>query len=471
LTGLCFEFKKSDKKNMLSGKIFSAMKNLHKLFVVFFVLFNYSCATQNQISAQRGYVNSQVFYDQLSPYGDWVENADFGFVWIPDVDQDFSPYSTSGYWVMTDYGWTWISDYPWGWAAFHYGRWDYNNYYGWFWVPDYEWGPSWVSWRTGNGYYGWTPMRPGMSISLSFGNDYRDLDRWNFVRESDFGRADIYRYYAHRNDYNTIIINSKVINNTYIDQSRNTTYISGPSRNDVQRVTGRKINSYSIRDNEKPGQVLKNSQLQIYRPQMRKTNDRGQKPAPSKISNIEEVRQTRDRNSPNQRNRVSPVENNRREQKQPQKQNDRRNQEQQQIENKIQQQQNRQKQEQTQPQRQNDRRNQELQQNERKVQQQQQQQDQQKQIENKNQQQQVQQRQQQQQVERQNQQQQVEKQQRQEKQQDQQRQVRQQERSNQQQQVKQQREEKRQSQKQTPKSQEEQKQQNSDPQKNKRNNR
>lgn len=329
---------------MSIGKVNFAIKNFYKISLIIFVLLNYSCATQNSVSAQQRYIDNQVFYDQLSPYGEWVDYPSYGYVWIPDVDPYFSPYSTSGYWVMTDFGWTWVSDYPWGWATFHYGRWDYNNYYGWFWVPDSEWGPSWVTWRTGNGYYGWTPMRPGISISLSFGYDYRDSNRWNFVRERDFGRSDIHRYYVDRNDYNRIILNSRVINNTYIDQSRNTTYIYGPSRDDVQRVTGRKINNITIRDSDRPRQVLKDNQLQIYRPRIQNNNDRDQRPTPIKITNLKDIKPTRERISPDQRDNFSPNENNRREQQShPQRQVERSNQSprQQQIEKRNQEQQKR----------------------------------------------------------------------------------------------------------------------------------
>ena len=376
---------------MSSGKVFFVMKNLPKISVVLFLLLNYSCATQSPVSAQRGYVSTQIFYDQLSPYGEWVDYPNYGYVWIPDVDQDFSPYSTSGYWVMTDYGWTWVSDYSWGWAPFHYGRWDYDNYYGWFWVPDNEWGPSWVTWRSGNGYYGWTPMRPGISISLSFGYEYRDLDHWNFVRDRDFGRSDIYRYYADRSEYNTIIVNSTVINNTYIDRSRNTTYIAGPSRDDVQQVTGRRISNFSVRDNDRPGQVLKNNQLQIYRPQIQQTSDQYQKPAPSRITNLKDVKPTRERNAPDQQRRVSPMENSRREQQQSQPQRQverqRQSQPQQQIE--------RQNQEQQQQQQQIEKRNQEQQQQQQQIERRnQEQQKQQQQIERRNQNQQQQQKQQ-----------------------------------------------------------------------------
>ena len=86
-------------------------------------------------SAQEGSVSYQRFYDDLSPYGAWVEYPNYGYVWIPNAISGFSPYATGGHWVLTDEGWTWDSDYPWGWAAFHYGRWDYDNAYGWFWIP------------------------------------------------------------------------------------------------------------------------------------------------------------------------------------------------------------------------------------------------------------------------------------------------------------------------------------------------
>ena len=130
-----------------------------------------------QISAQGNNVNFQVFYDELSPYGDWVDYQNYGYVWIPNVGPDFVPYSTAGYWTLTNYGWTWVSDYDWGWAPFHYGRWSYDNYYGWLWVPGNEWGPSWVNWRRADGYYGWSPMEPGISIYLSFGRAIQQVQR------------------------------------------------------------------------------------------------------------------------------------------------------------------------------------------------------------------------------------------------------------------------------------------------------
>lgn len=260
------------------------------------------------VTAQQGDISFQVFYDELSPYGEWVEYPRYGYVWIPDAGPDFMPYSTQGQWIYTDYGWTWVSNYEWGWAPFHYGRWDYDNYYGWLWVPDNQWGPSWVTWVRSDGYYGWQPMQPGISISLSFGRDYRsDYNHWTFVRDRDFERPDIQRYYIDRSDNSRIMQNYTVINQTYNDRSRNTTYISGPAREDVQRVTGRKVRSVDIRENERPGQVLNNNQLQIYRPTIRNNQGSGEeRAAPKRITNIKEVKQPSERNAPNQQRNVSP---------------------------------------------------------------------------------------------------------------------------------------------------------------------
>lgn len=294
------------------------MKINIKILGFLFALFAVSVTTPKQASAQQDYVSLQVFYDELSPYGEWVESSQYGYVWIPDVESDFMPYSTEGQWINTNYGWTWVSDYPWGWATFHYGRWDHDNYYGWIWVPDYEWGPSWVTWRSASGYYGWQPMRPGISISLSFGNDYYNNynDYWMFVSDRDFQRSNVSHYYVNQTNRDRIIRNSTVINNTYIDNSRNSTYISGPARDDVQRTTGKRVSSVAIRENRTPGQVLKNGQLQIYRPNVRKNNDSGQKPAPTRITSREDVKRPAERNAVNQQRDASPANNSRQQQQQ-----------------------------------------------------------------------------------------------------------------------------------------------------------
>lgn len=295
------------------------------IYFAFVLLLSYSCATQQRQPSvgQDQAVDFQVFYDELSPYGHWVDYSNYGYIWIPDVRREFAPYSTNGHWVMSDYGWTWVSDYRWGWAPFHYGRWDYDDFYGWFWVPGDEWGPAWVTWRGGNDYYGWAPMRPGMTLQNSFDNNYRDINRWNFVRNRDFGKRDLERYYINRGNYSTIFNNSTVINNTTTDRRRNATYVAGPPEDNVQRATGRNINRVRIQDNERPGQKLGNDELRIYRPQVQRTTTR--QAAPPKVTDINEIKPARERGSGNNQRTITSVEDRRDQpQTEPRRTNDRR---------------------------------------------------------------------------------------------------------------------------------------------------
>ena len=127
-------------------------------------------------------VSYQTFYDELSPHGRWIDYPEYGYVWAPNIGPDFQPYSTGGHWVWSDeYDWMWVSDYSWGWAPFHYGRWFHDPFYGWMWVPGYDWSPAWVSWRTGGDYYGWAPIRPGINISIGFGNYNPPSNYWCFA--------------------------------------------------------------------------------------------------------------------------------------------------------------------------------------------------------------------------------------------------------------------------------------------------
>ena len=299
------------------------MKSYITITAILLVLILSSVMFPKQTSAQEANVSFQVFYDQLSPYGQWVNYLNYGYVWIPDAGSDFVPYSTGGHWLLTDVGWTWVSDYNWGWAPFHYGRWSHSNSFGWFWVPDNVWGPSWVTWRRADGYYGWEPMEPGLSINLSFGRAYDNHnDNWQFVRDRDIERSDINHYYINRTDHERIIRNSTVINKTYIDNSRHTTYISGPAREEVQRVTGRKVTPVVIQENDKPGQVLSNGQLRIYRPQIKINNDTKQKPVPSKIANLNNLKRPSESSTTNQQRNVNPQNiNNKVQPLQPQKSN------------------------------------------------------------------------------------------------------------------------------------------------------
>ena len=236
-------------------------------------------------SAQYPGISFQVFYDQLSPYGVWVDDANYGYIWIPDEGQGFYPYGTAGHWVFTVYGWTWVSDYPWGWAPFHYGRWNFDEYYGWIWVPGNEWGPAWVTWRSYNGYYGWAPLAPGITLQMSFNRGfYMPDDRWMFVRDRDFDREDLDRHFVGRRENHDLIRNARVIQNTRVDNSRNVTYITGPDAREIRKVTGRAIKPMPVKEDARPGRtIVEKGGVGIYRPPVTREEVKGQKPVPGKI--------------------------------------------------------------------------------------------------------------------------------------------------------------------------------------------
>jgi DNA segregation ATPase FtsK/SpoIIIE-like protein len=210
-------------------------------------------------------VNINVFQNALSPYGNWVVSASYGQAWVPRY-RGFVPYSTNGHWIYSSYGWTWASSYNWGWAPFHYGRWVYDPMYGWMWIPGYEWGPAWVSWRTGGGYYGWSPLGPGMNIGVNIGIGI-PYNRWVFAPCRYMGYRNINRYYVRPSHNTTIIRNTTIINNTTVINNRR--FVAGPNRSDVERVTGRPVNRVRIENASRPGATVTNrngNTVQMYRP-------------------------------------------------------------------------------------------------------------------------------------------------------------------------------------------------------------
>ena len=263
-----------------------------RVFGLLVILSMGALMVQQQASAQKVSVSFQLFYDELSPHGMWVDYPNHGYVWMPRGNPGFTPYATGGHWVFTNDGWTWVSDYPWGWATFHYGRWDYDNVYGWFWVPGNEWGPAWVSWRRSPGYYGWAPLRPGISINAASQNE-----QWIFVKEGDIAKSDVSRHYVNRSENVTIIKNSTVIVNTHKDSKSNVTYVAGPDRGDVEKATHGKVKSVAIRDNDKPGNQLSNDELKIYRPEVQKGKGNGKAPAPSKVTKLSDAKPVAEKES------------------------------------------------------------------------------------------------------------------------------------------------------------------------------
>jgi hypothetical protein len=160
------------------------------------------------------------------------------------------------------------------------------------------------------GYYGWAPMEPGISLSATFGRAY-DIhdDHWIFVKDRDIDRSDINHYYVSRADQDRIVRHSSVINNTYVDSRRHTTYVIGPSRSEIQKVTGRKFNPVAVQEYNKPGQALSNGHFQIYRPAVVKTSSKEKQPAPSRVTNLKDVTQASERKVGNQAGSTNSTQN------------------------------------------------------------------------------------------------------------------------------------------------------------------
>jgi DNA segregation ATPase FtsK/SpoIIIE-like protein len=153
-------------------------------------------------SSGRASVDLGFFYDDLAPYGNWIERPSYGWVWTPRaVASSWRPYQ-NGHWVYSDEGWVWVTDEPYGWATYHYGRWYDDPELGWSWVPGDTWGPSWVSFQEGDDYVGWAPLPPGVDVSVGFsGGGYAygiSPAAYLFVPERNFLAPRLGGYYVGR---------------------------------------------------------------------------------------------------------------------------------------------------------------------------------------------------------------------------------------------------------------------------------
>src|SRR5450432_1263293 len=216
-------------------------------------------------------VSYQSFYDELSPYGNWINYPGYGYVWSPNAGPDFQPYASNGNWIYTDAGWTWASNYNWGWAPFHYGRWFYENNYGWMWVPGSQWAPAWVSWRGGGDYYGWAPLGPSISVDVALSNYNPPSNYWNFVPRQYMGNPNWHNYYVSGNRNVTIINNTTIINNYSGTNRSRYAYAPGPDANEVRRYSGNNFTPVQLRQSSTPGARMSGSQYQIYQPRVSAT--------------------------------------------------------------------------------------------------------------------------------------------------------------------------------------------------------
>ena len=247
------------------------MKKIIKYgFVLMIVAIVFSgCAGNNALSQTNatGTVTYQFFYDNLSPYGTWIDYPNYGHVWNPHVNGDFRPYSTNGHWVSSAEGWAWASDYSWGWAPFHYGRWIYDDMYGWLWIPGYDWSPAWVTWGYVDDFYCWAPLMPGIDVSLQFGSWRPHSFYWNVCSRDHIYDRNL-SVAIERPDHIANVVNRiQVINNFNTTKTHNLYYSKGPDVRDVQKYVNQKIEQTSMRDVSKIREVKHSGNvMNVYRP-------------------------------------------------------------------------------------------------------------------------------------------------------------------------------------------------------------
>jgi hypothetical protein len=213
------------------------------------------------------------FYDELSPYGEWVRHPQYGWAWFPrHIHAGWRPYSL-GRWVESDYGWTWVSDEPFGWATYHYGRWAWDRQIGWLWVPGTDWGPAWVAWQQGNGYVGWAPLPPTVGFEIGVGIRLGGFNLRLGIAPRDYAFVEERRFLDSRiNDYVvpaarnvTIINNTTNITNYTVVNDRVINH--GVPIERIERAAGRRATRFRVATAPTPrGAGVQRDVITIYRP-------------------------------------------------------------------------------------------------------------------------------------------------------------------------------------------------------------
>lgn len=245
-------------------KIFKSRTALMVASIIFFGCISDSSIAQKPVIVSVSYQN---FYDDLSPYGTWIDYPAYGHVWHPAITGEFRPYLTNGYWDYSNEGWMWMSNYKWGWAPFHYGRWVYDDLYGWLWIPGYEWSPAWVTWGMFDDFYAWAPLMPEVNVSIQFGFWSPAALYWNVCGRNHIYDRNIFNVVEKRDIVLNNVNKINIINSFSTTRLHNQYYSKGPDINEVERYTNRKIQPASIRQiNNSSMAKREGNEIQIYRP-------------------------------------------------------------------------------------------------------------------------------------------------------------------------------------------------------------
>jgi uncharacterized protein DUF6600 len=260
-----------------------------KIFIIvcgIFLMTGILPAPVQQTASAQVTVSFQAFYDQLSPFGSWVNYPGNGYVWVPNAGSSFRPYGSRGHWVYTEDGWAWVSDYSWGWAPFHYGNWFYDNSYGWMWAPGYNWAPAWVTWGEYGGNYCWAPIGLQVNIGVAYGTYRPPYNYWNFCPRNRITSVNVSNYYVTNIRNSTTINKITVINN--VNRGGNAAYLKGPTGASVEKYTHSPVRPMAIQASSRPGaSTVQRGQLAIYRPAVQSNNAAAR---PARIQNLSAIR-------------------------------------------------------------------------------------------------------------------------------------------------------------------------------------
>jgi hypothetical protein len=171
---------------------------------------------ESAYASEGQYVNpGTVGAEDLSVYGTWQGDPDYGGVWFPsNVSYDWQPYR-NGHWTwVAPWGWTWIEAEPWGFAPFHYGRWNrFGNRWGWIPGPTVVrpiYSPALVVFVGGNNFGGgvtaWFPLGPREVYQPWYHTSPQYINRVNVSNIYDRNVVNV------RNVYN-----SRTVVNTYVN--------------------------------------------------------------------------------------------------------------------------------------------------------------------------------------------------------------------------------------------------------------
>lgn len=274
------------------------MSKKHGLLILVLIVLGFvGCAAYLDGASQpagppASQLEASLFWDALSPYGDWLWVDPWGWVWTPwDVGPGWRPY-TDGHWVWTHLGWTWVSEQPWGWAPFHYGRWT-DHPSGWIWIPDTVWAPAWVAWRAGQGWIGWAPLPPQIRWRFGIGLDLGNVDLGLSIAGRGWSFCDQHHFLDRRIDRRLAPLprNAHLLRETrdatrYEEVDRRVA-VRSFSVEDIESQVGT-VPRYRIENVEKPprrGEAVSRDAVRIYRPEV-KERDQGAGREPGRLQAV-----------------------------------------------------------------------------------------------------------------------------------------------------------------------------------------